>query len=214
MDDHGDGVMRTNTFLSQRGVTHVRMRTVREKNDVWGVPVYRNSSDDSSMAVWEKSRARRRLFWRHTKTNIKSILQHWWTDVILRMRSCNSYVQKYKGRVVLRGDIVKNDSGAHAVFDEQGSSASPDDGRNSNGSHCKTTSDEQVADAVSAYTWVKFEECHQIAQNSKLRVSRYTDRSSTTKTLTKWWCPRFRCTMGSSSLSANETPTEMIMEGL
>ena len=33
-------------------------------------------------------------------------------------------VQKYKGRVVLRGDIVKDDSGAFAVFTEQGSSGS------------------------------------------------------------------------------------------
>ena len=32
--------------------------------------------------------------------------------------------QKCKGRVVLRGDIVKDGSGAHAVFTEQGSSAS------------------------------------------------------------------------------------------
>ena len=32
--------------------------------------------------------------------------------------------QKYKGRVVLRGDIVKDGSGSHAVFTEQGSSAS------------------------------------------------------------------------------------------
>ena len=32
--------------------------------------------------------------------------------------------QKYKGRVVLRGDIVKDDSGTYAVFTEQGSSAS------------------------------------------------------------------------------------------
>ena len=32
--------------------------------------------------------------------------------------------QKYKGRVVLRGDIVKDDSGCYAVFSEQGSSAS------------------------------------------------------------------------------------------
>ena len=29
-------------------------------------------------------------------------------------------LQKYKGRVVLRGDIVKDDSGAYAVFTEQG----------------------------------------------------------------------------------------------
>ena len=32
--------------------------------------------------------------------------------------------QKYKGGVVLRGDILKDDSGAYAVFTEQGSSAS------------------------------------------------------------------------------------------
>ena len=32
--------------------------------------------------------------------------------------------QKFKGRVVLRGDIVKDDSGSYAVFTEQGSSAS------------------------------------------------------------------------------------------
>ena len=32
--------------------------------------------------------------------------------------------QKYKGRVVLRGDIVKDDSGSYAVLTEQGSSAS------------------------------------------------------------------------------------------
>ena len=32
--------------------------------------------------------------------------------------------QKYKGRVVLRSDIVTDDSGSNAVFTEQGSSAS------------------------------------------------------------------------------------------
>ena len=31
--------------------------------------------------------------------------------------------QKYKGRVVLRGDAVKDDSGSHAVISEQSSSA-------------------------------------------------------------------------------------------
>ena len=30
---------------------------------------------------------------------------------------------KYKGRIVLRGDIAKDDSGSYAVFTEQGSSA-------------------------------------------------------------------------------------------
>ena len=35
--------------------------------------------------------------------------------------------QKYKGRVVLRGDIVKDDSGSYTVFNEQDSSASQND---------------------------------------------------------------------------------------
>ena len=32
--------------------------------------------------------------------------------------------QKYKGRVVLRGDMVRDDSGSYAVYPEQSSSAS------------------------------------------------------------------------------------------
>ena len=64
--------------------------------------------------------------------------------------------QKYKGRVVLRGDIEKDDSGSHAVFTGQGSPAS------------QMTAAEvmdiisrlpgcagQAADAVSAYTQLK-----------------------------------------------------------
>ena len=43
--------------------------------------------------------------------------------------------QKYKGRVVLRGDIVKDDSGSYAVFTEQGSSASQKTAAKSHGYH-------------------------------------------------------------------------------
>ena len=43
--------------------------------------------------------------------------------------------QKYKGRVVLRGDIVKDDSGSFAVFTEQGSS----DSSKSHGYHFQTS---------------------------------------------------------------------------
>ena len=64
--------------------------------------------------------------------------------------------QKYKGRVVLRGDIVKDDSGSYAVFTEQGSSASQMTAAKvmdiiSRLPGCAG----QVADAVSAYTQVK-----------------------------------------------------------
>ena len=61
--------------------------------------------------------------------------------------------QKYKGRFVLRGDIVKDDSGSYAVFTEQGSSASQMTAAKvmdvlSRLPGCAG----QAADAVSAYT--------------------------------------------------------------
>ena len=67
--------------------------------------------------------------------------------------------QKYKGRVVLRGDIVKNDSGSFAVFTEQGSSAAQMTAARvmdviSRLAGCSG----QAADAVSAYTQVKLED--------------------------------------------------------
>ena len=75
---------------------------------------------------------------------------------------------KYKGRVVLRGEIVKDDSGSYAVFIEQGSSAS------------QMTSAKimdiisrlpgcggQAADAASAYTQVKMEDAHKLLKIPK-----------------------------------------------
>ena len=64
--------------------------------------------------------------------------------------------QTYKGRVLLRGDAVKDDSGSHAVFTEQGSSASQMTAAKimdiiSRMPGC----DGQAADAVSAETQVK-----------------------------------------------------------
>ena len=61
--------------------------------------------------------------------------------------------QKYKGRVVLRGNIVKDDYGSYAVFTEQGSSASQMTSAKvmdvkSRLPRCAG----QAADAISAYT--------------------------------------------------------------
>ena len=71
--------------------------------------------------------------------------------------------QKYKGRVVLRGYIVKDDSGSYAAFTEQGSSASQMTAASvmdiiSRLPGCAG----QAADAVSAYTQVKNGRCSQI----------------------------------------------------
>ena len=64
--------------------------------------------------------------------------------------------QKYKGRVVLRGDVVKDNSGSYAVFTEQGSSASQMTAAKvmdviSRLPACAG----QAADAVSAYTQIR-----------------------------------------------------------
>ena len=69
--------------------------------------------------------------------------------------------QKYKGRVVLRGDIVKDDSGSYAVFTEQGSSASQMTAAKIMDIISRLPGcDGQAADAVSAYTQVKMEDAH------------------------------------------------------
>ena len=67
--------------------------------------------------------------------------------------------QKYKGRVVLRGDTVKDDSGSYAVFTEQGSSASQMTAANvmdiiSRLPGCAG----EAANAVSAFSQVKMED--------------------------------------------------------
>ena len=43
---------------------------------------------------------------------------------LTKMPNWRQSTKKYQGRVVLRGDTVKDDSGSYAVFTEQGSSAS------------------------------------------------------------------------------------------
>ena len=82
------------------------------------------SSRQFKHGSWIRSRARKKFFWKHRESTAKSTLHHWWTCVILKKRGIGIKFQKYQGRVVLRGDIVKDDSGACAVFTRHGSSAS------------------------------------------------------------------------------------------
>ena len=90
--------------------------------------------------------------------------------------------RKYKGRVVLRGDIVKDDSGSYAVFTEQGSSASQMTAAKIMDIISRLPGcDGQAADAVSAYTQVKMEDAHKLLKNSQIGVSRHLDSSTTTQ---------------------------------
>ena len=67
--------------------------------------------------------------------------------------------QKYNGRVVLRGDTVKDDSGSYAVFTEQGSSASQMTAAKAMDIFSRLPGCAgQAADAVSAYSQVKMED--------------------------------------------------------
>ena len=85
--------------------------------------------------------------------------------------------QKYEGRVVLRGDIVKDDSGAHAVFTDFANDSSKSDGRHCEITRlCRTSRRRSISIHPSQNGG-----CSQIAQNFEVRVSRYMDTSSTTQ---------------------------------
>ena len=76
--------------------------------------------------------------------------------------------QKYKGRVVFRGDIVKDDSVSYAVFTEQGSSASQMTAAKIMDIISRLPGcDGQAADAVSASTQVNIEDAHKLLKIPK-----------------------------------------------
>ena len=78
--------------------------------------------------------------------------------------------QKYKCRFVLRGDVVKDDSGSNAVFTEQGSSASQMIAAKIMGIIFRLSSyDGHAADAVSTYTQVKEEDAHKLLKKKQNR---------------------------------------------
>ena len=71
--------------------------------------------------------------------------------------------QKYKGRVLLRGDIVKDDSGSNAVVTEQESSASQMTAAKIMNIISRLPGcDGQAAEAVSVFTQLKMEDAHKL----------------------------------------------------
>ena len=85
------------------------------------------------------------------------------------MRSWNQKVEEFRGRVVLRGDIVKDDPGAYALFSELGSSSA------SQMTAAKIMDaiarfpgcDGQAADAVSGSAQVKMEDAPRLLKIPK-----------------------------------------------
>ena len=110
--------------------------------------------------------------------------------------------QKYKGRVVLRGDIVKDNSGSYAVFTEQGSSASQ-----MTAAKIMDIISRLLAAMTSSRRSIslypsKNGRCSQIVENSKLGVSRHLDSSTTHKWPKSW-----------SSMEDPVVPLEMNLYG-
>ena len=80
-----------------------------EKTPAWDLPNVRSKSE-----VIDEARTK------GAKVHFASLID----SCHLKNAELETKHQKYKGRVVLRGDTVKDDSGSYAVFTEQGSSAS------------------------------------------------------------------------------------------
>ena len=87
--------------------------------------------------------------------------------------------QKYQGRVVLRGNIVKDDSGSYAVFTEQEASAQMTAVKVMDIISRLPRCAAQEADAVSAYTQVRTEDAPKLLKNSQIGTSRHLDSSTT-----------------------------------
>ena len=111
------------------------------------------------------------------KVNLETITstQSWYKVWLLGGYNHIRVKQKYRGRVVLRGDIVKDDSGSYAVFTEQGSSSSQMTAAKvmdviARRPGCAG----QAADAVSAYTSIN-ERRSEIAEKSRVLMSTTTE---------------------------------------
>ena len=141
------------------------------------------SSTRLQHGIWKKSRARRGLFFQAQGENKKV---HFATlmDIchLSKNRSWNQKLQKYKGRIVLSGGIVEDDSATYAVFTEQGSSASRmTAAKNTDVIARWPGCDRQTADAVSPDTQIKLEDAPRLLKIPKSECFWCLDTPSTTQ---------------------------------
>ena len=108
----------TNIFLSQAMKIPAAKAAVLEKSPAWNLTKVRNKSE-----VMDEART----------NGVKVHFALLMNICHVKNAELETKHQKYEGRVVLRGDILKDYSGSYAVFTEQGSSASPRMRRTSSG---------------------------------------------------------------------------------
>ena len=102
-------------------------------------------------------------------------------------------LQKYEGRVVLRGDTVEEDSGAYAFFAEQSSSASQMIAAKVMDIIARLPGcDAQAADAVSASTQAKLEGAPRLLRIPKTECPDVWIRSKKTFPIRYFLSPKFK----------------------
>ena len=95
--------------------------------------------DNSSMALLEKVKSKKEVIV-EAQRDKKNVHFASLMDIChLKNAALKSKLQKYKDRVVLRGDIVKDDSGAYVVVSWTGLVCVPNACRKSNGCYWKDT---------------------------------------------------------------------------
>ena len=121
--------------------------------------------------------------WKHKRDTKKVRFASLMDICLLKNAELEPKLQKYEGRVVLWGsDTVKDDSGACAVFTEQGSSASQMTAATIMDDIARLPDcDGQAADAVSAYFQETLEDALRLLKMPKMRMSRCLDTSSMTQ---------------------------------
>ena len=123
---------------------------------------------------WSKFAARQRLYWRHKESKRKVHCASLIDLCHMKNAELEQKLQQHKGRVVLRGDIVKDDSGAYVVWTEQGSSASQMTAAKIMDVIAKLPDCEgQAANAVTAYKQVKLDDAPRLLKFRSQNVQTY-----------------------------------------
>ena len=111
---HHNFVHKPIPFLQAMKILDAKAAADKELEKLRKLPAWQVTKVKSKKEVIEKARKEGRTV--HFATSMD--LCH------LKNSELELKFQKYNGRVVLQGDVVKDDSGSYAVFKEQGSSAS------------------------------------------------------------------------------------------
>ena len=143
----------------------------------------------------EKSEARREVILEAQRDNTKVHFATLMDICHLKNAELEPILQKYRGWIVLYGDIVKDDSGAYAVFTEPGSSASQMAAAKIMDVIARLPGCAgQATDAVSAYTQAKLEDAPRLLKSPKsectdvwIRVARHKCQNQGTELKIPWY---------------------------